>query len=302
MEKPARGHRDRGSRLRRACATVPEAWHDRLRRTRGACRVDGARGRAAARVADARGVPRSGRRHEPHSRPELDRAGNPHRPPPRGHCPGSSSPAPPSSCPPSSSSPRSRWVYQRFGSLPEAGALLRGIKPVMVVIVVQALVSLGHSAIKNVPLAVAGVVAVIATVMRVVDEITLLAIAAIGAAHRVARAAVAWLRGRGMRRRSNRVLSSSACRALAAVSRVCEGGIAAVRKRLRAAGVPAGGSRRATGLAHARTVARCDRRRTDHARPRLHDRHVHRLSTRRMAGRRRGDRGHLRAGVRIRGG
>jgi chromate transporter len=83
------------------------------------------------------------------------------------------------------------WVYQRFGSLPEAGALLRGIKPVMVVIVVQALISLGHSAIKSVPLAIAGVAAVIAIVMRVVDEITLLAIAAIGAG------LIAWLRGRG---------------------------------------------------------------------------------------------------------
>jgi chromate transporter len=74
------------------------------------------------------------------------------------------------------------WTYQRFGSLPETGALLRGIKPVMVVIVVQALVNLGRSAVKNVPLAVAGAAAVAATVMRVVDEVTLLAIAAIGAA------------------------------------------------------------------------------------------------------------------------
>lgn len=92
------------------------------------------------------------------------------------------------------------WAYQRFGSLPEAGALLRGIKPVMVVIVVQALVSLGRSAVKNVPLAVAGAVAVAAAVMRVVDEVTLLAIAAIGAA------LIAWLsrgsRGGSSRRRS----------------------------------------------------------------------------------------------------
>ena len=88
------------------------------------------------------------------------------------------------------------WTYQRFGSLPEAGALLRGIKPVMVVIVVQALVNLGRSAVKNVPLAVAGAVAVAATVMRVVDEVTLLAIAAIGAA------LIAWL-SRSSRRRGN---------------------------------------------------------------------------------------------------
>jgi chromate transporter len=97
------------------------------------------------------------------------------------------------------------WMYQRYGSLPEAGALLRGIKPVMVVIVVQALVGLGRSAVKNVPLAVAGAIAVVATVMRVVDEVTLLAIAAIGAG------LIAWLsRGDGSssgsrRRRGNGV-------------------------------------------------------------------------------------------------
>jgi chromate transporter len=83
------------------------------------------------------------------------------------------------------------WAYRRFGALPEAGALLRGIKPVMVVIVVHALLGLTHSAVKSVPLAIAGVVAVIAIVMQVVDEITLLAIAAIGAG------LIAWLRGRG---------------------------------------------------------------------------------------------------------
>jgi chromate transporter len=94
------------------------------------------------------------------------------------------------------------WVYQRFGSLPEAGALLRGVKPVMVMIVVQALVSLGRSAVKSVPLAVAGVVAVAVTVMRVVDELTLLAIAAIGAA------LIAWL-SRGSRNGSNSSNSSS---------------------------------------------------------------------------------------------
>jgi chromate transporter len=85
------------------------------------------------------------------------------------------------------------WLYQRFGSLPEADALLRGIKPVMVVIVIHALLGLARSAIKSAPLAIAGVVAVAAIMMRVVDELTLLAIAAIGAA------LIAWLRGRGAR-------------------------------------------------------------------------------------------------------
>ena len=83
------------------------------------------------------------------------------------------------------------WAYQRFGTMPEAGALLRGIKPVMVVIVIQALLVLARSAVKSVPLAIAGVVAVVVVVMGAVGEVTLLAIAAIGAG------LIAWLRGRG---------------------------------------------------------------------------------------------------------
>jgi chromate transporter len=104
------------------------------------------------------------------------------------------------------------WTYQRFGSLPEAGALLRGIKPVMVVIVVQALVGLGRWAIKNVPLAVAGAVAVAVTVMRVVDEVTLLAIAAIGAA------LIAWLSGGSRRDGNSRPGSNTSSRRARGVS------------------------------------------------------------------------------------
>jgi chromate transporter len=104
------------------------------------------------------------------------------------------------------------WVYQRFGSLPEAGALLRGIKPVMVVIVVQALVNLGRSAVKSVPLAVAGAVAVAVTVMRVVDELTLLAIAAVGAA------LIAWLSRGGRRTRGVSVLGVMAVPAVHATA------------------------------------------------------------------------------------
>jgi chromate transporter len=69
---------------------------------------------------------------------------------------------------------------------------------------VQALVSLGRSAVKNVTLGVAGAVAVAAAVMRVVDEVTLLAIAAIGAA------LVAWLRGRRARTRGTRASGGDA--------------------------------------------------------------------------------------------
>ncbi len=198
------------------------------------------------------------------------------------------------------------------------------------------------------PLALAGAVAVAVSVMRVVDEVTLLAIAAIGAApnrlavwrqrphqphkphqpHQPHQATSHTSRtsdsssssstnpparrlhvdrdggshrprdGRGGGGNSHDSGRRASC-ALAAVSRVREGGLAAVRKRLRAAGVSSGGSRRAAWLADARATARCDRRGPDHARARLHHRHVRRLSTRRMAGRPRGDRGHLRAGVRL---
>jgi chromate transporter len=45
------------------------------------------------------------------------------------------------------------WAYLRFGRLPAAEGLLYGIKPVIVVIVAQALWALGRTAIKNAPLA-----------------------------------------------------------------------------------------------------------------------------------------------------
>ena len=43
------------------------------------------------------------------------------------------------------------WVYQKFGSLPQAEWLLYGVKPVVIAIIAQALWSLGHKAIKNAP-------------------------------------------------------------------------------------------------------------------------------------------------------
>lgn len=43
------------------------------------------------------------------------------------------------------------WIYERFGSLPQAEWLLYGIKPVVIAIILQALWSLGKKAIKNIP-------------------------------------------------------------------------------------------------------------------------------------------------------
>jgi chromate transporter len=66
------------------------------------------------------------------------------------------------------------WAYQRYGRLPETAALLHGIKPVVIAIVVQALIGLGRTAIKSGALAVAGIAALVAAVRRV-DEVAILA-------------------------------------------------------------------------------------------------------------------------------
>lgn len=46
------------------------------------------------------------------------------------------------------------WVYVRFGSLPQVAAILYGVKPVIIAIVLQALWSLGRAAIKHAFLAI----------------------------------------------------------------------------------------------------------------------------------------------------
>jgi chromate transporter len=66
------------------------------------------------------------------------------------------------------------WAYQRYGRLPETAALMHGIKPVVIAIVVQALISLGRSAVKSLVLAIAGAAALVAA-MRAMDEVAILA-------------------------------------------------------------------------------------------------------------------------------
>ncbi|MHA3772726.1 chromate efflux transporter [Verrucomicrobiota bacterium sgz303538] len=53
------------------------------------------------------------------------------------------------------------WAYVRYGKLPQAHAILYGVKPVVISIVVQALWGLGRSAIKTRFLALVGSVAVV---------------------------------------------------------------------------------------------------------------------------------------------
>jgi chromate transporter len=66
------------------------------------------------------------------------------------------------------------WAYVRFGKLPQADGLLYGIKPVIIAIVLQALWSLGRTAIKSKLLAAASLVAAVLSILRV-DELAILA-------------------------------------------------------------------------------------------------------------------------------
>ena len=50
------------------------------------------------------------------------------------------------------------WVYQKYGSAPQIGALLSGVKPVVVALIVQAVWSLGRVAVKSKELALLALV------------------------------------------------------------------------------------------------------------------------------------------------
>ncbi|HTY05592.1 MAG TPA: chromate efflux transporter [Gemmatimonadales bacterium] len=65
------------------------------------------------------------------------------------------------------------WAYVRYGTLPAAGALLYGVKPVVIAVVLQALWRLGRTAVKSWPLALLGAVAITATFLRVNEMIVL---------------------------------------------------------------------------------------------------------------------------------
>ncbi|HWZ99366.1 MAG TPA: chromate efflux transporter [Candidatus Dormibacteraeota bacterium] len=57
------------------------------------------------------------------------------------------------------------WIYQRYGSAPQLGAILFGVKPIVVALIVQAVWSLARVAVKSIELAfLAGVVLALAAV------------------------------------------------------------------------------------------------------------------------------------------
>ena len=64
------------------------------------------------------------------------------------------------------------WAYMCFGSLPEAGSALYGVKPVIIAIILQALWDLGQKAVKG-PLTAAVGLAVLALYFLGVNAICL---------------------------------------------------------------------------------------------------------------------------------
>jgi chromate transporter len=85
------------------------------------------------------------------------------------------------------------WAYVSFGRLPAAEGLLRGVKPVVVAVVLQALVGFGRTAIRGAPLAIVAAAAAVAALLGVNELLLLaaagLAVAAVAGARRVGRGA-----------------------------------------------------------------------------------------------------------------
>lgn len=66
------------------------------------------------------------------------------------------------------------WVYVHYGSTPQAGWLLYGIKPVVIAIILQALLMLGRKAVKGIFLAVVGIAVAILYFLGVNELLLLL--------------------------------------------------------------------------------------------------------------------------------
>lgn len=66
------------------------------------------------------------------------------------------------------------WAYVRFGSIPEVTGLLYGVKPVIIAVVLQALWSLGRTAVKTTTLAVVGALGILLAFFGVNELLILL--------------------------------------------------------------------------------------------------------------------------------
>jgi chromate transporter len=78
------------------------------------------------------------------------------------------------------------WLYVHFGRLPQASALMDGVKPVIIAVVAQALWGLGRTAVKSPWLGALGAAALAATALGVHELIVLFGGGAIGLAARAA--------------------------------------------------------------------------------------------------------------------
>ena len=74
------------------------------------------------------------------------------------------------------------WAYVRYGFLPEAKQMLYGVKPVMIAVVLQALLSLGRTALKSRGLVVLGLGGAVASLAGVNELLLLLFLGAIASA------------------------------------------------------------------------------------------------------------------------
>jgi chromate transporter len=73
------------------------------------------------------------------------------------------------------------WGYVTYGRLPAAEGLLRGVKPVVVAVVLQALLGFGRTAVKTVPIALVSAAAAIAAAAGV-NELAVLAVTGVAVA------------------------------------------------------------------------------------------------------------------------
>jgi chromate transporter len=68
------------------------------------------------------------------------------------------------------------WAYVRYGGLPQFEALLYGVKPVVIAVILQALCGLGRKAVKTVDLAGIGLLALVAAGYFAVDALAVIVV------------------------------------------------------------------------------------------------------------------------------
>jgi chromate transporter len=77
------------------------------------------------------------------------------------------------------------WIYVRYGALPEAGGLLYGLRPVLIAVVLQALWSLGRTALKSSGLWLLAAAGMALNFLGIHELLILAAAGAAGLAHRL---------------------------------------------------------------------------------------------------------------------